>query len=324
LLDRIKAVPGVTEAATNRCTPYDATCARTLIFFPEHPTRASDAPVVGRHYVSSAYFHALGIPIRKGRALQDDDRAGRPPVAVVNETAARRFWPGDNPIGKKVWFSSAFTSPDTPVEIVGVVADVKYWPLNEPVGPDVYTSYLQYAYPSSMYLVKASTAASVIPAIRRAVAEVDPTLALSDVHLLDERVSAAVARPRFTASATAIFAIAAAMLAAMGVFGVMAYSVSLRREELALRLALGATPRGLQVHVLLHAARLAVGGSAAGGLAAVWLLRSLGSALYGVSSSDPVVLTIAAVSMGAVALAAAAAPAWRASRTDPLIALRRS
>ena len=324
VLERITTVPGVTAAAVNRCTPYGARCARTLIFFPEHPTRPSDAPVVGRHYVSPAYFRALGIPLRRGRALQDDDRMGRPPVAVVNETAARRFWPGDDPIGKKAWFSSAFTSPDAPVEIVGVVADVKYWPLNEPVGPDVYTSYLQYAYPSSMYLVKASGAAAVVPAIRRAIAEVDPTLALSDVRLLDDRVAAAVARPRFTAAATAIFAIAAALLAATGVFGVMAYSVSLRREELALRLALGATPRGLRVHVLGRAARLAAGGTAAGVLAAIGLLRSLGSALYGVSASDPLVLTLSAVSMGLAALAAAAAPAWRAGRTDPLVALRRS
>jgi putative ABC transport system permease protein len=323
VLDRIEAVPGVTEAAVNRCTPYGASCARTLIFFPEHPTRPSDAPVVGRHYVSSAYFHALGIALRKGRLLRDDDRAGRPPVAVVNETAARRFWPGDDPIGKRVWFSSAFTSPDAPVEIVGVVADVKYWPLNEPVGPDVYTSYLQYTYPSSMYIVKAADAASVIPAIRRAVADVDPTLPVYDVRLLDERVAAAVARPRFTATATASFAIAAAALAALGVFGVMAYSVSMRREELALRLALGATPHSLRVGVLLHAARLAAVGSAAGLLAAFWLLRSLGSAFYGISSSDPGVLALSALSMGAVALVSAAAPAWRASMTDPMLVLRR-
>jgi ABC-type antimicrobial peptide transport system permease subunit len=200
-----------------------------------------------------------------------------------------------------------------------VVADVKYWPLNEPVGPDVYTSYLQFTYPSSMYVVKAADAVSIVPAIRRALAEIDPTLPIYDVALLDERVAAAVARPRFTASVTALFAIAAAALAAMGVFGVMAYSVSLQREDLALRLALGATPHNLRVGVLLHAARLAVAGCALGLLAAFWLLRSLGSALYGISSSDPGVLATAVLSMGTVALLAAAAPAWRASVTDPML-----
>jgi putative ABC transport system permease protein len=133
-----------------------------------------------------------------------------------------------------------------------------------------------------------------------------------------------VARPRFTAAATAIFAISAAALAAMGVFGVMAYSVSMRREELALRLALGETPNGLRVRVLLHAAQLAVMGSAAGLIAAYWLLRSLGSALYGISSNDPGVLACSVLSMGSVALLAAAAPAWRASLTDPMLVLRRS
>jgi predicted permease len=326
ILSRIRQVPGVVEAAVNRCTPYGTSCARALLFMPGHSTRASDAPAVERHYVSGSYFRALGIRLTRGRLLSDDDRAGRPAVTVINETAARRFWPGEDPIGKHVWFSSnpGFTDPARPVEVVGVVADVKYWPIDEPVGPDFYTSYLQFTYPSSLYVVKTADAATVMPALRRAVAEIDPTLPIYDVQLVDERVAEAVARPRFTATATAIFAIAAAVLAAMGVFGVMAYSVSVRREELALRLALGETPRGLQLGVLLHAGRLAVMGAAAGAIAGFWLLRSLGSALYGVSPTDPSVMAIAVVSMGAVAVAAAAAPAWRASVTDPMIALRRS
>ena len=112
----------------------------------------------------------------RGRLLTDDDRAGRPAVTVINETAARRFWPGDDPIGKHVWFSSnpGFTDPARPVEVVGVVADVKYWPIDEAVGPDFYTSYLQFTYPSSLYVVKTADAATVMPALRRAVAEIDP------------------------------------------------------------------------------------------------------------------------------------------------------
>ena len=325
ILTRIRQVPGVGDAAVNRCTPYGTSCARALLFMPGHSTRASDAPVVERHYVSGSYFRTLGIRLTRGRLLTDDDRPGRPAVTVINETAARRFWPGEDPIGKHVWFSSnpGFTDPARTVEVVGVVADVKYWPIDDAVGPDFYTSYLQFTYPSSLYIVKAADLAAVMPALRRAVAEVDPALPIYDAQLLDERVAEAVARPRFTATATAIFAFSAALLAAMGVFGVMAYSVSVRREELALRLALGETPRGLQLGVLLHAARLAVTGAAAGVIAGFWLLRSLGSALYGVSPTDPGVLAIAVVSMGTVALAAAAAPAWRASVTDQMIALRR-
>jgi len=325
LLDRIGRVPGVSEAAVNRCTPYGASCARTILFFPGRPAVAAAAPVIGRHYVSPRYFHALGIRLLRGRLVTDDDRQGRPPVTVINETAARRFWPGEDPIGKRVWFGSApgFTDPAHPVEVIGVVSDVKYWPPNEPIGPDFYTSYLQFTYPSSLYVVKAADPATVIPAIRRAVAEIDPTLPIYDVQLVNERVAEAVARPRFTAIVTAIFAVSAAALAAMGVFGVMAYTVSLRREELAVRLALGATPRGLRHHVLGHAARLAAIGIVAGLLASVWLLRSIGSMLYGLSPRDPVALSVAAAAMGTVALLAALVPAWRASTTDPMAVLRR-
>lgn len=324
LLARIRQVPGVIEAAVNRCTPYGSSCARTVVYFAGRPNAPGTAPVVGRHYVSSDYFHALGITLKRGRLLNEQDRAGRAPVTVINESAARRFWPGEDPIGKRVWFGSAFTDPERPLEVVGVVADVKYWPIADAIGPDFYTSYLQFAYPSSLYVIKTASPGTVLPAIRRAVAEVDPTLPIYDVRLVDERVAEAVARPRFTATVTAIFAISAAVLAALGVFGVMAYSVAMQREELSLRLALGATPRRLQVRVLGQAARLTLAGSAAGLIAGFWLLRSLGSALYGISPTDPVTLLVAVAAMGTIALIAAAAPAWRASVTDPMIVLRQS
>ena len=324
MLGRIREVPGVLEAAVNRCTPYGSSCARTVLYFAGRPNAPGTAPVVGRHYVSASYFPALGIALRRGRLLNDGDRIGRPPVTVINETAARRFWPDEDPIGKRIWFGSApgFTDPARPVEVVGVVADVKYWPINDAVGPDFYTSYLQFTYPSSMYLVKARDAAAIVPALRRAIADIDPGLPLYDVQLVTERVAEAVARPRFTATVTAVFAVSTAALAALGIFGVMAYSVSLRRDELALRLALGDTPRGIQRRVLADAVRLAAAGSLAGLVAGAWLLGSLRSLLYGIAPSDPIVLGIAVAVMGAIAVAAAAAPAWRAGATDPMTILR--
>jgi predicted permease len=326
MLTRLQAVPGVTEAAVNRCTPYGSSCARTPLYFTDRPNLRGTEPIVGRHYVSSGYFRALGIHLRQGRLLSDNDRFGRPAVTVINETAAKRFWPGQDPIGKRLWFGSnpGFTDPERPVEVVGVVSDVKYWPINDAIGPDFYTSYLQFTYPSSMYLVKAADAAAILPAVRRAVAEIDSTLPVYDVQLVTERVDEAVARPRFTAVVTALFAISTALLAAMGIFGVMAYSVSMRHDELALRLALGDTPRGVQRRVLAQAARLAIVGSAAGLVAGFWLLRSLRTMLYGISPTDPMVLGAAVVGMGAIALVAAAAPAWRASATDPMTVLRRT
>jgi putative ABC transport system permease protein len=326
MLTRLSAIPGVVDAAVNRCTPYGSSCARTIVSFADRPNTRGREPVVGRHYVSSRYFAALGIQLRRGRLLTGDDRLGRPPVTVINETAAKRFWPNEDPVGKRVWFGSAagFDDPARPVEIVGVVADVKYWPLNDAIGPDFYTSYLQFTYPSSMYLVKARDVATVLPAVRRAVAEIDPTLPIYDVQLVGERVAEAVARPRFTATVSALFAAATALLAAMGIFGVMAYSVSMRRDELALRLALGGTPGRLRRMVLAQAARLTILGSVIAFTAGLWLLGSLRGMLYGITPTDPFVIAAAIGGMGVIALLAAAAPAWRASATDPMTILRRT
>jgi hypothetical protein len=325
VLARIRQVPGVTEAAVNRCTPYGAGCARALLFIPGRFTRESDAPAVGRHYVSGSYFRAAGIALRAGRLLDDNDRLGRPAVTVINEAAARRFWPGENPIGRRVWFSSnpGFNDPLRPVEIVGVVADVKYWPANEPIGPDFYTSYLQFTYPQSLYLVTAGDV-SVIPAIRRGIAEVDGAMAVYDVRRLDERVADAVASPRFTAIATALFAASAALLAALGVFGVMAFAVAAQREELALRVALGATPQHLRGAVLRRATIVALTGGGAGVALSLWLLRAISSALYGVSPADPLTIGAAVVTVALCTLVAAAIPAWRASHADPMGMLRRA
>jgi len=179
LLARIQAVPGVASAAVNRCTPFSG-CSRSIAFFPGQTVARENAPGVGRHYVSADYFRTLGIPLLAGRALAVTDRAGSPPVAVVNESGAQRFWPGENPIGKRVWFGTTtgpFSDPAHAVEIVGVVGDVKYDGVDQADRrdrADFYTSYLQFAYPDTMVIVKArGAAASLLPALRSAVASVD-------------------------------------------------------------------------------------------------------------------------------------------------------
>jgi putative ABC transport system permease protein len=290
-----------------------------------NPWGANENPLVEYRYLYGDYLKALGIPLLRGRTLDSRDGANTNGV-LINQARADKFWPDEDPIGKRIWFGSApgFNDPARPVEIVGVVADVKYWPLNDAIGPDFYTSYLQFTYPSSIYLVKARDAAAVLPALRRAVAEIDPTLPLYDVQLVSERVAEAVARPRFTALVTALFAASTALLAAMGIFGVMAYSVSMRRDELALRLALGGTPRRLRLMILSQAVRLTVAGSVVALAAGMWLQRALRGMLYGVSATDPVIVAVAVGGMSAIALIAAAAPAWRASATDPMTILRRS
>jgi predicted permease len=324
LLTRIQSVPGVESAAVNRCTPFTG-CSRTTIFFPDRTADGTTRPVVGRHYVSADYFKTLSIPLRSGRTLTDSDRAGAAPVTVVNETAARRFWPGENPIGHYLWFGSStgFTDPSHPVEVVGVVGDVKYEGVDQPVGPDFYTSYLQFSYPDSLVLVRTrGAAAALIPALRRAVASVDRSVPLFDALLLDDRIDAAVARPRFNASLLGAFAFSALLLASVGVYGVQSYAVAARTREIGVRLALGADSRRVLGLVLRDAGRFVAAGAVAGAASALALSRLLEGLVVGVGSWNSRVLAISVATMVALACLAALLPARRATTIDPLVVLR--
>ncbi|HMB78447.1 MAG TPA: ABC transporter permease, partial [Vicinamibacterales bacterium] len=328
LLTRIQAVPGVDAAAVNRCVPFSG-CARTTLFLPDRPVDRANAPGVGRHYISSGYFRALGIPILAGRALTPGDRAGSPPVAIVNESGARRFWPGENPIGKRVWFGTTtgpFADPAHAVEIVGVAGDVKYEGVDQPDRldrADFYTSYLQFSFPDTMIIVKTRGAAtSLLPAMRAAVASVDPSLPIYDALTLDDRISAAVARPRFNATLLTAFAGAALLLAAIGVYGVLSYSVSSRMREIGVRIALGAGVARVMRLVLGEGLRLAAAGAAIGIAASIAMAQLARGLLADVTAWDPRLSGVAGVVMIAVAAAAAFVPARRASAVDPIAALR--
>jgi len=328
LLTRVEQVPGVESAAVNRCTPFTG-CSRTVLYFTDRPNEQGKAPVVGRHYISADYFKTLGIPILAGRALTVDDRAGRPPVTVISESAARRYWPGENPIGKRVWFGGTtgpFADPAHAVEIVGVAGDVKYeavdWP-NSNGRPEFYTSYLQFSFPDTMIIVKArGPAAALVPALRRAVAEVDASLPIYDVLTLDDRISGALSRPRFNAALVGGFAAAALVLAALGVYGMLSYSVSSRLREIGVRLALGAAPPRIVRFIVAEGLRLACIGVGVGLVAAIAAGRLTRSLVVDVSPTDPRTLAAVTFVMLAVACAAAFLPARRASGVDPIVVLR--
>jgi ABC-type antimicrobial peptide transport system permease subunit len=213
------------------------------------------------------------------------------------------------------------------VEVVGVVGDVKYeavdWP--DSVGrPEFYTSYLQFAYPDTMAIVKASGGATsaLVPALRRAISAVDPALPIYDVLTLDDRIAGALSRPRFNATLTAGFAGAALLVAALGVYGMLSYSVSSRRREMGVRLALGAAPPRIVRFVLGEGLRLAIAGIAIGLVAAIAAGRLLGSLVADVNASNPWILGAVTIVMLAVASLAAFLPAQRASAVDPIAVLR--
>jgi len=328
LLTSVEQLPGIASAAVNRCTPFTG-CSRTVVSFADRPNDPGNLIVVGRHYISADYFKTLGIPLLAGRALTSGDRADRPPVTVINESAARRFWPDEDPLGRRVWFGGTtgpFADPAHAVEIVGIVGDVKYeavdWP-NSTGRPEFYTSYLQFSFPDTMLIVKTrGSTSSVVPALRRAIASVDPALPIYDVLTLDDRIAGALSRPRFNAMLVSGFAGVALLIAALGVYGMLSYSVSCRRREIGVRLAVGAAPRRIIRVVLAEGLRLAAAGvviGVVGALAAGRLTRSL---VVDVNPSDPRILALVAFAMLIVAALAAFLPARRASAVDPVIVLR--
>jgi putative ABC transport system permease protein len=328
LLASVEQVQGVESAAVNRCTPFTG-CSRTVLHFTDRANDERNPPVVGRHYISADYFKTLGIPILAGRALTSRDRSDRPPVTVISESAARRFWPGDNPLGKRVWFGGTtgpFADPAHAVEIVGVVGDVKYeavdWP-NSAGRPEFYTSYLQFSYPDTMMIVKErGQSPTLVPELRRAIASVDPSLPIYDLLTLDDRIGAALARPRFNASLVGGFAGAALLIAALGVYGMLSYSVSCRLREIGVRIAIGAAPQRIVRVVLGEGLRLAVIGVGIGLLGTAAAGRLTRSLVVDVSPFDPRILVTVATVMLVVAGLAAFLPARRASAVDPIVVLR--
>jgi putative ABC transport system permease protein len=327
LLTSVEQIPGVESAAVNRCTPFTG-CSRTVLHFTDRPNDERNPPVIGRHYVSADYFKTLGIPLLAGRALTPRDRADRPPVTVISESAARRFWPGENPLGKRVWFGGTtgpFADAAHAVEIVGVVGDVKYesvdWP-NSLGRPEFYTSYLQFSYPDTMMIVKAKQSPALVPELRRAIASVDPTLPIYDVLTLDDRIGAALARPRFNAALVGGFASVALLIAALGVYGMLSYSVSCRLREIGVRMAIGAAPQRIVRVILGEGLRLGVIGVGIGLLGAVAAGRLTRSLVVDVSPSDPGILASVGTLMLVVACLAAFLPARRASAVDPIVVLR--
>lgn len=326
LLEAVGRVPGVRSVTVDGGAPLAGSATSTLFIAGRPVTHPSAAPPIRRHYVAPDHFATLGIPVRRGRTFTAGDVAGAPRVAIISESAARQFWPDQDPIGQRVWFGggSSFSSPDSSAEIVGVVGDVVYAPLDlRPNFASFYTPYPQFTYASRMVFVKTSgDPLSIVRDVRTAIASVDPELALQDVQPLSRVVSNSWARHRFDAFLFGGFGTAALILAASGIFAVLSYAVASRSREFGIRIALGGSGRRVVWHVLREGMAYPLIGLATGAIIALAVTRLLRSSLYGVTPHDPRVFMSTAALLLVVALVACLIPAWRATRADPMEVLR--
>jgi predicted permease len=328
LRDRIQHVPQVSAVGMSRTFPMMNDFVSTFEIEGRAETRPQEGhgtsttqPITNFYAVDSGYFAAMGIPLLKGRTIAESDRRGSPRVLVINQTLAAKFFPHEDPIGHRLRVSQG---PNDWREIVGVVGDVKQYGLASVTPEQVYESYRQHPYLTSyQYVVRsAADAAALVPTIRAIVKNMDAEIPLSSVRTLDDLVSTSIRSQRFSATLITVFSVAALLLAALGVYGVVAYTVGLRTQEFAIRLAHGAR----RSHILALVLRGALTMSAIGvgvGIAGAYVLRgTLETLLFGITPGDLITYLTVGLVLTLVAVVASVLPAWRATRVDPVAALR--
>jgi putative ABC transport system permease protein len=302
--------------------PFSGVDTDTTFFIAgrPRPVTPGEVPSAWFRIVSPGYRAAIGLRLEAGRFIDEGDRDGAERVAVINRTLANRYWPGEDPVGRRI---QTRREPDRPITIVGIVHDVHHRGLREQPNGEMYLSYQQFNSRRQMLVVKAQgDAASLVPAMRGHVASLDPNLPLASVATLQELMSESLALPRMVTMLMAAFAGSSLLLAALGIYGLIAYAVALRTPEFGLRMALGARPADVLRLVMSQSVRLAAFGIAAGGAAAFAAARLIAALLFEVGPADMPTFAGTAVLLIAVAMLASYLPARRALRVDPVSALR--
>jgi predicted permease len=324
LVERVGAIPGVQRVATVDNLPFSGNEANHSVTMEGRPVaNPSERPRAFWRSVSPDYFQTMGIPVRGGRAFADSDAAEAPAAAILNEAAARQFWPGEDPLGKR--FKRGRPDSKNPwLTVVGVVAGVSHTSLEVGVQPEIYVPFLQNPGPTVTLLARTATdPRGLTAAVRREVSALDAGLPVSNIKYMDEIVAGSVAQPRLYTLLIGVFAGLALALAAIGIYGVMSYSVVQRTHELGVRLALGAQPRDILRLIVGQGMALALAAIVVGLAASFALTRLMKSMLYGVSASDPATFVGIPVLLALVTLVACYLPARRATKVDPLVALSR-
>ena len=333
---RLAAIPGVrSSAATSALSLGGGSWGKLMTIAGRPPDPSIDAvPTIAYRLVSHGYFETMGVAARRGRVFAPTDRRGTPGVAILNEAAVRRYWPTGNPIGETIWLGppEEMVSSIIPagyrfprLQVIGIVADERFEGLDQPPEPEIYQLYEQVTEtPSAMYFVLRSDRApdALASAVRATIKEIDPEQPIADVATMQERVQRATQARRFALVLLALFAAVALVLSAVGLYGVISYTVAERRREIAVRMAVGASASGVLLLVIRRGLRPVVAGVAVGLAGTLGLSRVLDAMLFGISRTDPLTLGAVVLVLFATAIVACLIPAWRGARTAPMEVLR--
>jgi putative ABC transport system permease protein len=320
LEERLEAIPGVTAAGMVSVLPLSGSNQGLGLLIEGRPISGlSDVPILYSRIVNTKYFQAIQIPLRKGRLFSERDTQGAERVLIVNETLAQRYWPNENPIGKRVGTGA----PNDWMSVVGVVGDVHHMSLAQEPDPEIFMPWAQNPRPAMRLAVRTSfDPLRFAPALRQVVMEGDRDQPVSRVASMEQIVSDSVATKRLSTLLLGLFAMVALVLATIGIYGVVSFSVTRRQQEIGVRMALGARSADVLRMVVAQGTSLALVGVGIGLVASLALTRFINSLLYGVKAIDPPVFMGIALLLILVAILASYIPARRAARVDPMVALR--
>jgi putative ABC transport system permease protein len=319
ILRRVSALPGVRSAATSAALPLTFKRITPVLAEGQPDVPLPQRPFIDIEAISPQWFQTMRVPLRGGREFTAADNAQAAKVVIVNETCARQFWPDQNPVGKHVIVGRW----PTPAEVIGVAADIKNKGLEQETQPQLYLPFPQLPWGDMNLLVRAAVApSSITSAIRAQIAAVDPDQPLTNIRTVDELMDSSRSQPRFTMLLLGVFSATALVLAVIGIYGVLSYSVALRRQEFGIRLALGAEHGDILRLVVRQGLILAIAGIALGLMASLLLTRLMSTMLYKVSAHDAATFVLTPLVFLGIALLASYLPARRVSKVDPIEALR--
>jgi putative ABC transport system permease protein len=320
LLERLRALPGVQEVGLTHTLPLLGDWVLTFEIAGRPPVAPSDLPNTNYYAVTPGYFHAMGIPLIRGRLFTPQDNAKAPHVAVINETMAKQFFPNEDPIGKRI---NVQNGPDNWRQIVGIVGDIKQYGVDKATTAQTYEPFAQHPFNTLNVVLRTSgSPAALTSALRPAVYSVDKDQPIGKILPLTEIVSETIAKQRFAMTLVVVFSLVALVIASIGIYGVMSYNVVQRRGEIGIRMALGAQTRDVLQLILGSGGKLVGIGLLVGLLATFLATRAMGSILFQTSAYDPFTLGAITLLLAVIALIACLLPAQRATKVNPIEALR--